>query len=262
MFRAFRKLRLNFTMEGKTRNYFYYACGEILLIVFGILIALQLNNWNEARKDHKKLQAVLLSVADDLALNQERFSKLAENHELFLAATELLFDAHLKGTVTEEPNKDLMNAFRFAAYFPPLTFSEGAYNELLRNNGLDEVKSPQLKGMLDHYHERVDWLISKYPSAKRLVDSITEDIYLYTIITPGGDSNIMQRDTMENGAEGAGEDSFTIVYDLEAFRADLAMNGKLYDLIDIHKDRIGVLNSLDTLTQELMPVLKSEIDAE
>ena len=37
-------------MENKTGKYFKYAIGEIILVVIGILIALQINNWNENRK--------------------------------------------------------------------------------------------------------------------------------------------------------------------------------------------------------------------
>jgi hypothetical protein len=40
-------------MENKTSKYFKYAIGEILLVMIGILLALQVNNWNESRKDRK-----------------------------------------------------------------------------------------------------------------------------------------------------------------------------------------------------------------
>ncbi len=40
-------------MENKTTKYLLYAFGEILLVVIGILIALQVNNWNEGRKQRQ-----------------------------------------------------------------------------------------------------------------------------------------------------------------------------------------------------------------
>lgn len=52
MIKFFRNIRQNLLNEGKTSKYFKYAIGEIILVVIGILIALQINNWNEGRKDH------------------------------------------------------------------------------------------------------------------------------------------------------------------------------------------------------------------
>jgi len=50
MIKFFRHIRQNLLMENKTGKYFKYAIGEIFLVVIGILIALQINNWNENRK--------------------------------------------------------------------------------------------------------------------------------------------------------------------------------------------------------------------
>ncbi|MFH4967884.1 DUF6090 family protein [Gaetbulibacter sp. M240] len=49
MLKFFRNIRKRLLSESKFRNYFLYAIGEIILVVIGILIALQINNWNEAR---------------------------------------------------------------------------------------------------------------------------------------------------------------------------------------------------------------------
>ena len=61
MIKFFRHIRKSLLMEnppvgraGKTGKYFKYAIGEIILVVIGILIALQINNWSEGRKDTKK----------------------------------------------------------------------------------------------------------------------------------------------------------------------------------------------------------------
>jgi hypothetical protein len=50
MIKFFRKIRQNSLSEGKTGKYLKYAIGEIILVVIGILIALQLNNLNENKK--------------------------------------------------------------------------------------------------------------------------------------------------------------------------------------------------------------------
>ncbi len=53
MIKFFRKIRRNLLSDGKTGKYLKYAIGEIILVVIGILIALQINNWNNTIKQGK-----------------------------------------------------------------------------------------------------------------------------------------------------------------------------------------------------------------
>ena len=66
MIKFFRKIRQNLLMENKTGKYFKYAIGEIVLVVIGILIALQINNWNEKRKAEFEETKILTSLLEDI----------------------------------------------------------------------------------------------------------------------------------------------------------------------------------------------------
>ena len=59
MIKFFRKIRQNLLSEGKIGKYFKYAIGEIILVVIGILIALQLNNYNETLNQNNLEQKAL-----------------------------------------------------------------------------------------------------------------------------------------------------------------------------------------------------------
>ena len=69
MIKFFIKIRQNLLSEGKTGKYLKYALGEIILVVFGILIALQINNWNEERKDSLKEQLFLEQLQEGYQAN-------------------------------------------------------------------------------------------------------------------------------------------------------------------------------------------------
>ena len=56
MIKFFRKIRYELMSENKTGKYFKYAIGEIVLVVIGILIALQINTWNQKRIQNNKLK--------------------------------------------------------------------------------------------------------------------------------------------------------------------------------------------------------------
>ncbi|MFD2824440.1 DUF6090 family protein [Lacinutrix iliipiscaria] len=66
MIKFFRKIRQNLLMENKTGKYFKYALGEIALVVIGILIALQINNWNIKTIDAKKEKTYLIEIKENL----------------------------------------------------------------------------------------------------------------------------------------------------------------------------------------------------
>jgi hypothetical protein len=66
MIKFFRKIRQSLLSEGKTGKYLKYAIGEIILVVIGILIALQINNWNEENKINKIRTLKLSQIESDL----------------------------------------------------------------------------------------------------------------------------------------------------------------------------------------------------
>ena len=78
MIKFIRKIRQKLLTENKFRKYLLYAIGEIVLVVIGILIALQINNWNEDRKERiveKKIYENLLSdIKEDIIIIKERIA--------------------------------------------------------------------------------------------------------------------------------------------------------------------------------------------
>ena len=66
MIRLFRNIRHQFIRQGQISKYLIYALGEILLVVLGIIIALQIDNWNENRKDKANEKALYVKILDDL----------------------------------------------------------------------------------------------------------------------------------------------------------------------------------------------------
>ncbi len=73
MLRFFRNIRQKLIQQENVRKYIWYAIGEILLVMIGILLALQVNNWNEQRKDANLTDSYLAALQEDLTLDIENF---------------------------------------------------------------------------------------------------------------------------------------------------------------------------------------------
>jgi hypothetical protein len=75
MLKFFRKIRYDFINKNKTTKYFKYAIGEIILVVTGILIALQINNWNENRKTFNNQEKYLVLLKKEAVNNHKALKK-------------------------------------------------------------------------------------------------------------------------------------------------------------------------------------------
>ncbi len=83
MIKFFRKIRQDLLAEGKIGKYLKYAVGEIVLVVIGILIALQINNWNENRKNSIEERATLENLLENLNLSKIQSEQLiSEENQL------------------------------------------------------------------------------------------------------------------------------------------------------------------------------------
>ena len=69
MIKFFRKIRQKLLKENRVSKYLLYAFGEIILVVIGILIALQINDWNEDRKNNNTEQKLLNALQMEFESN-------------------------------------------------------------------------------------------------------------------------------------------------------------------------------------------------
>jgi len=90
MIKFFRRIRRQFLSENKFGKYLLYALGEILLVVIGILIAIQINNWNEYKKDRIVEKKVLEGLAKNLEMNIERFETRLRNIKRYSKSGEII----------------------------------------------------------------------------------------------------------------------------------------------------------------------------
>lgn len=71
MIKVFRNIRRRLLNENRFTRYLLYALGEIILVVIGILLALQINNWNEGRKELKAEREFLSGIKTDLKQDRD-----------------------------------------------------------------------------------------------------------------------------------------------------------------------------------------------
>ncbi len=129
--------------ENRTSKYLLYAIGEIVLVVIGILIALQVNNLNESSKNDVKAEKFLMKLKNQIERNIETVELQQAQNNQFLEISERLISLTNtnsgKNIETKLDTLVLVNSFDFNLNLDMLSLSEA------RNNGdLDLVKSDSL----------------------------------------------------------------------------------------------------------------------
>jgi hypothetical protein len=148
MIKFFRKIRQNLLSEGKTGKYLKYAIGEIILVVIGILIALQLNNLNENKKNDVFEKEILSQIQENLKSDKLVLKQIELNFMKAIASSKKILNAE-ESQKTEDSIKIWLGAIIQFDRFQPLT---NAY-EVLKSNGLDRISNKQLRFLLGKYYD-------------------------------------------------------------------------------------------------------------
>jgi len=150
MIKFFRKIRYDLMEKNKTGKYLKYAIGEIVLVVIGILIALQINNFNEQRKDSEKEQVVLKQLKEDYEtdLNQLR-QKMEMRDEIVLSALNVL-------KAIDYPDKIVRDSLiiNLAKVDNDPTF-DPIENDLISSGNLRLIENEKLKRLLSNWSSDV-----------------------------------------------------------------------------------------------------------
>jgi hypothetical protein len=146
MIKFFRKIRQNLLSEGKTGKYLKYAVGEIILVVIGILIALQLNAWKEELQAKEELKTSMNSMLDDLSQDIIFYNSYIEKLENRI----LLLNDFLRGNYSEIDIEIIPNEVSYS--IPSKDFGT-TYISLKEDRKFNMIENLELKNKITSYYE-------------------------------------------------------------------------------------------------------------
>ncbi|WP_432410518.1 DUF6090 family protein [Rasiella sp. SM2506] len=146
MIKFFRRIRKNLLTENKFSKYLLYAIGEIILVVIGILIALNINNWNEERKEKVVVRNVLKDIRYDLVADTVKFSRDLQSIPGFVDNAKSLLNGTFSDTISANS----------LFYKMPYT----AFNYKVKNQSYEKVVNAGITDFFE-YNELFD-LINTY----------------------------------------------------------------------------------------------------
>ncbi len=153
MIKFFRRIRQKLLTENKFSKYLIYAIGEIILVVIGILIALQINNWNENQKTEAKIKNSLVALRNDLiqdtVLIKKRLPFIIEQYQL----NESLRARVAKTNATVDTLINIMHHEFNPNWSVQVIYNTNTYNSL-NQTGLIENLSDSLKTNIKNFYNK------------------------------------------------------------------------------------------------------------
>ena len=168
MLHFFRRIRRDLLANREIYKYIKYAVGEILLVVVGILIALQINNWRELKKTEQATiqiyENLLLSLRQD-STDIERILKYQDHcvaaQIKLLTNSSTQIESQLKDTSIQDLLVDIIRGS--VSFFP----NSGVYNAIISNGDIGLIDNNEIKVSLIQLY---DHQYNKYANIDAIVD--------------------------------------------------------------------------------------------
>jgi len=176
MIKFFRKIRQNLLSKGNTGKYLKYAIGEIILVVVGILIALQINNWNEDRKTSKIEIEFLKRLRSDLANDTAYYHRRIKYADRVIADHKKAFQiAH---TEIESP-RDFYQSFNNLEWSSEsLSIRDITFNEMRNAGQINIVRNDKVKTELLEFYRQVDLAVKHFDEINNTSIDYMSDFFI------------------------------------------------------------------------------------
>lgn len=155
MIKFFRKIRQTLLSENKLSKYLAYAFGEILLVVLGILIALQVNTWNQKRQTSELEKKILLEIHENLNVDILELEDDMNGFQILIESDSILIH-HFQ---SKYPYNDSIGAYIHIAQLSPHSVPFTSGYKLLESKGIEVISDDALRMSITHLYE---WDIPYY----------------------------------------------------------------------------------------------------
>lgn len=145
-----RKIRQKLLQQNRITQYLTYAIGEIVLVVIGILIALQVNTWNEHRKERFIEQKMLQAINNDLKTDIIAIKSMLETESAAVATNRQLIKILKDSLSVFKPEYSSMfkSMNRYDLFFPKRMGYES-----LKSRGLEIIKNENIKSQIIYLYD-------------------------------------------------------------------------------------------------------------
>ena len=154
MIRFFRQIRQRLLTENRFRKYLLYGIGEILLVVIGILIAFQVDNWNEDRITRKAEHELLLNLREELVTNRNLLIEAMSYTRKSMSGARQVVEIYQNGYGGHKPSEldSLLGICQWAWTYDPVM---GVPISIRTSGQINTIRNAELRLFVASFEEMV-----------------------------------------------------------------------------------------------------------
>ena len=158
MIHFLRKIRRQYLNQNLIGKYFLYAIGEVILVVVGILIALQINNWNENRKSATREIYYLQSLKNEFLENKATTEHGINFHKAQIKNAHLVLSILDKDSIYSSLD-DMHFAILQTGWAWSGAFKSDVWSELLSTGTIGLISNDSLRKSITAFHSKAENMI-------------------------------------------------------------------------------------------------------
>lgn len=170
MFKKYKEMKKQLLGNGNFRRYILYAIGEIILVMIGILLALQVNEWNENNLKRKEETRILIGFKKDLSNDIIQLGNIILSTQKRMQEIDSIF------TMMHHPSIELMPTFiKFNEKITQgdlFELNSGTFDESLGSGKISYIQNDSLRGQIFEYYRKINENLTQSNAYKVLMETI------------------------------------------------------------------------------------------
>ncbi len=256
MLRFFRLIRQKLINENRFNRYLLYALGEIVLVVLGILIALQINNWNLNKIDRDHEQVILQDLQKEFIENRTELEEKEMIRDLIISCSKKL-NRYINDRIIPDNKSELDSLMNFSLYVATFDPRNGVLNNLLSSGQINLVRNRKLESLLTNWKGALSELLEH----EKVSYDVTLDFAGSTLFTSNFDLRRMNTFNYSNYLEreysaldvGSQDFDYNVYFNNQFLTNYLSMQNDMAQFAKM--EAVGIFKMID----EILELIESEL---
>lgn len=248
-----------------SRRQWRFLAAELAVVVLGILIAFQVEEWRDGRNMQREVIASLSRLAEETAYNVDWCARWEPRHRLDVTDAEIVFQSLRSQHLDSENQVAFERGLASASGLPPFSLRMSVVDEMISTGMLRQIGDEGLRETIAKIHAVQNFAIGTYSSRRDTIRDLSDELFdhvdVYTAMIDSQGTNVRAESALDSASgtltERSLEGGTRVDYDFAALASNRRLVNLFYDALDSRADQAGSVNRLCETVREIDALLSA-----